>query len=125
MSDSNRIARRWRAHRCRQAPKSSIGPLLAGIIAIAPAGSLGGPGGLLVAVLGVGSWWGSKFWPRKDATDDAGARAFLAQLETTAGSAADPGSPKREQEAEPGVGVPTISGGEPRAGQQDILQIIH
>ncbi len=103
MSDSNPYRAPSASDPAPAKRKSSIGPLLAGIIAIALAGLLGGPGGLLVAVLGVGSWWGSKFWPRKDATDDAGARAFLAQLETTAGSAADPGSPKREQEAEPGV----------------------
>jgi hypothetical protein len=72
--------------------KSSIGPLLAGIIAIA------------VAILGVSSWWGSKFWPRKDESDDAGARAFLARLESTPDAAASPVSPKGEPEKEPGLG---------------------
>jgi hypothetical protein len=85
--------------------KSSIGPLLAGIIAIAVAGSLGGGFGLIVAILGVSSWWGSKFWPRKDESDDAGARAFLARLESTPDAAASPVSPKGEPEKEPGLGA--------------------
>jgi hypothetical protein len=83
----------------------SIGPVLAGIIAIALAGLLAGPGGLVVGILGVGSWWSYKFWPRRADPEDAGARAFLSRLETTPAAAADAVPPRREPAAEPGLDV--------------------
>jgi hypothetical protein len=84
--------------------KSAIGPLLAGIIAIVLATLFVGGFGLLVAILGVSSWWGSKFWPRKAVFDDAGAEAFLSRLESAPDVAVESNSPKNEPGKEPGPG---------------------
>jgi hypothetical protein len=61
----------------------AMGPILGGLVAIVLATLLMGVLGLLAALLGVGSWWAYKFWPRPPAVDDPGARAFLQQMETS------------------------------------------
>jgi hypothetical protein len=58
-----------------------VGPILSGLLAIVIATILSRGGLLIPAILGVGSWWLYKFWPRKIAPDDVGVRTFLEQLE--------------------------------------------
>jgi hypothetical protein len=58
-----------------------LGPIAAGVIAIVVATILTRGEALIPAILGVGSWWLFKFWPRKSAPDDPSARAFLERLE--------------------------------------------
>jgi hypothetical protein len=59
----------------------AVDPLLAGVIAIALAALfLGGPG-LIAAILGVGSWWIYKLWPRRTSADDLHAQAYLSRLD--------------------------------------------
>lgn len=58
------------------------GPIGGGLVAILVATILSRGGLLIPAVLGVGSWWAYKFWPRKPQEDDPRARAFLERLET-------------------------------------------
>ena len=60
-----------------------MGPIPAGLVAVVLATLFMGVIGLLAAILGVGSWWVYKFWPRPPASDDPGARAFLQQMETS------------------------------------------
>jgi hypothetical protein len=60
-----------------------MGPIAGGIIAIVVATILSRGGLLIPALLGVGSWWLYKFWPRKAVPDDARARAFLDRLESS------------------------------------------
>jgi hypothetical protein len=61
--------------------RTHVGPVLSGLIAITVATILSRGGLLIPAILGVGSWWLYKFWPRKTAPDDVGVRTFLEQLE--------------------------------------------
>lgn len=58
-----------------------VGPILGGLIAIGLVTIFTRGGGLLIAVLGVGSWWAYKLWPKKPAPEDAEARKFLQNLE--------------------------------------------
>jgi hypothetical protein len=58
-----------------------LGPVLAGLVAIVLATFLLGGTGLIASLLGVGSWWVYKFWPRPAAPDSPEARAYLQQLE--------------------------------------------
>jgi hypothetical protein len=60
-----------------------VRPILSGVIAIIIATIVSRGGLLIPAILGVGSWWLYKFWPRKTAPDDIGARAFLERLENS------------------------------------------
>jgi hypothetical protein len=64
--------------RPRRAP---VGPILSGVVAIVILTILSRGGLLIPAILGVGWWWFYKFWPRKTAPEDAGARTFLERLE--------------------------------------------
>jgi len=61
--------------------RTSVGPILAGVLAIIIATILTRGGALIPAILGVGSWWLYKFWPRKKVPDEVGVRTFLEQLE--------------------------------------------
>jgi hypothetical protein len=61
--------------------RTSVGPILAGVLAIIIATILTRGGALIPAILGVGSWWLYKFWPRKKLPDEAGVRTFLERLE--------------------------------------------
>jgi hypothetical protein len=61
--------------------RTQIGPVVSSLIAIAIATYLLGPFGFLVSMLGVGSWWVFKHWPRKANPEDAQARAYLQKLE--------------------------------------------
>jgi hypothetical protein len=61
--------------------RTHVGPVLSGLIAIVIATILSRGRLLIPAILGVGSWWLYKFWPRKIAPDDVGVRTFLEQLE--------------------------------------------
>jgi hypothetical protein len=54
---------------------------VSGLVAIVLATIVSRGGLLIPAILGVGSWWVYKFWPRKPASADVGARAFLERLE--------------------------------------------
>ena len=67
--------------------RRTIGPILAGLVAIAVATFLMGLGGLFCALLGVGSWWVYKFRPRPPAMEDPGARDFLRRMENAARTA--------------------------------------
>lgn len=57
-----------------------IGPISAGLIAIVLVTLLDGGTGLVASVLGVGSWWIHKFWPRPAMTEAPEVRAYLENL---------------------------------------------
>jgi hypothetical protein len=61
--------------------RTYVGPILTGLLAILFATLLSRGGLLIPAVLGVGSWWLYKFWPKKTAPEDVEARAFLERME--------------------------------------------
>ena len=85
--------------------RTSVGPILAGVLAIIIATILTRGGALIPAILGVGSWWLYKFWPRKKVPDEAGVRTFLEQLkqaptiENDAPKGADTASPAQPPDA--------------------------
>ena len=60
-----------------------VGPILSGLVAIVILTILSRGGLLIPAILGIGSWWLYKFWPKKTAPDDVGVRTFLERLEHT------------------------------------------
>ena len=64
-----------------QPRRTHVGPILSGIAAIVIATILSRGGLLIPAVLGIGSWWLYKFWPKNNAPDDVGIRTFLERLE--------------------------------------------
>ncbi len=64
---------------------------------------------MIPAILGVGSWWAYKFWPRKKMPDDVGVLTFLERLEqppkveTDARKGADTDSPMEPPDALEGL----------------------
>jgi hypothetical protein len=76
--------------------RSVVRTILSGLIAIVIATVLSRGGLLIPAVLGVGSWWLYKFWPRKSAPEDATVMAFLERLENAQPS---PGASQSTNEA--------------------------
>jgi hypothetical protein len=87
--------------------RPSTGPIMAGLAAIAVAYFLLGPIGLLAALLGVGSWWVTKFRPRRRASEDREVRAFLQNLEgssTVAEAAQGSGGPASSDPPADGLG---------------------
>jgi hypothetical protein len=75
-----------------------LGPIAAGLVAIALGTIWAGGIGLLASSFAVGSWWLYKFWPRPTTPEDAGARAYLQKLE----------SPPREEVAPAEVSGPPL-----------------
>ncbi len=67
----------------------SVGPVMSGLLAIIAATVLLGGYGLLASILGVGSWWVYKLWPRKSTSEDVRARTYLEQLERSPIAEAD------------------------------------
>jgi hypothetical protein len=90
--------------------RKPFGPIASGLVAIILAAILSRGGLLIPAILGVGSWWLYKFWPRKPAPDEGGTRAFLERLE---------GAPTKE------YGIPEASqqGSSPRP--LDVFRDVH
>jgi hypothetical protein len=61
--------------------RRSVGPLMAGLIAIALAMRLYGLIGMIAAVFAVGSWWVYKYWPSPWAAGEPESQAFIDRLE--------------------------------------------
>ncbi len=77
------------------------GPILSGLFAVFLATILAGPMGLLVSVLGVGSWWVYKFRPRASIQDETGAAEFLQRLESAPSVEKGPLPPSESPPDEP------------------------
>jgi hypothetical protein len=80
--------------------RSAPAIILQGLIAVVLATLLMGLGGLFCSILGVGSWWLYKFWPKRPLADDDQARAYLQKLEelpTGSEPTAMSGSPAKDE----------------------------
>jgi hypothetical protein len=82
-----------------------MGPILAGLIAIVVATFLLGGLGTLAGIMGVGSWWVYKFWPRSAAPEDEGAREFLQKLESSSNARDSVLRPSESRSDEPATDV--------------------